>query len=130
MGHIRVYRPATDDLAILVQKGFQKSFLDHFKTAKAFDASPCGRAFGIMNTIFINDVQEDVGFAKYLRVSKTSGFRAIKAVPIISKNQKCIGIISTYYSEPKWVWNTKKLNKIMPVLITALEQYVKTTEKI
>src|SRR4051812_23101678 len=97
MGNIQIYDPATDELKIVAQCGFETSFLNHFSVVKPFDPSACGRAFGIGSTVIISDVESDIGFKANKSAAKKAGFRSVKSVPVFSKKNKCLGIVSTHF---------------------------------
>src|SRR5688572_27118166 len=114
MGNIQLLDPESNNLYIVAQVGFKDDFLKHFEIVKAFDNSACGRAFGISTPIIINDVTLDKAFAPHLKIAKSAGLRAVKSVPLITSDNKGLGVISTHFREPKYNWDTNKLNSIIP----------------
>lgn len=123
MGNIHAYRPECDDLVIVSQVGFQEDVLEYFKTVKPFDASSCGRALGIGNTVTIDDVETDVSFYLYRRIARTAGYRSVKSVPVRTADRS-LGVISLHYREPHHQWKeNRKLESLLPELAKTLERY-------
>ncbi|MCD6020152.1 MAG: hypothetical protein K0S53_3273 [Bacteroidetes bacterium] len=120
-GNIQIYNLLEGGLKIVAQAGFDDSFLKHFSWVKPFDTSACGRAFGIGITVAINDVEEDIAFKTNRQAAKDAGFRSVKSVPVFGKNDKCIGIVSTHFKEPKRNWETLNLTNILPEIALELE---------
>lgn len=127
-GNIQLYRPLTNDLVIITHKGFEREFLDYFKSVTAHDTSSCGRALGlsgvlgISSTILISDIEKDQGFEAHRSIARSSGFRSVKSVPIMINNT-CLGMISTHFEEPKRNWVTEHIIEIMPELTATLSAY-------
>jgi GAF domain-containing protein len=121
-GNVQIYRQEDQSLVLVAQEGFKDGFLEHFKITKAFDSSACGRAIGIGSPVLISDVESDIGFKKHRKIAKAAGFRAVKSVPILSRGGKRLGVISNHYAEPKWKWETDRLDDIVPELSKALEK--------
>ncbi len=121
MGTVQLFDPSTNTLKIAAQVGFNKDFLEHFKTAMPFDNSSCGRAAGIVSPVIISDVLLDIGYAPHRPVAKSAGFRSVKSVPIMGKNKQMLGILSTHYKEPKWNWETNKITDVLKELAKFLQ---------
>jgi signal transduction protein with GAF and PtsI domain len=111
-GNIQLYDKKNETLSIIAQQGFGPEFLKHFKVVKAFDSSACGRAAGIGSPVVISDVELDIGFKPHLKVARAEGFRSVKSIPLISLNNKCVGVLSTHFKETTWSWEIKKLNRL------------------
>jgi hypothetical protein len=121
-GNIQLYNIETDDLTIVAQNGFEESFLKHFYIVKPFDTSACGRAFGIGSTVFINNTHTDISFVSNKGEATKADFRAVKSVPVFSKSNKCVGIISTHFKDPKSHWDTRAIEKLLPEIALELEK--------
>jgi GAF domain-containing protein len=121
-GTLQKYQPEKKVLEVIEAEGFSKEFLEHFKMVKPFDSSCCGRAFGVGSTIIISDVELDEGFKPNLEIARSEGFRAVKSMPILDNSAHKIGVISVHFSEPKWNWDLKRSEVILPLLAEALKE--------
>lgn len=109
MGLIQLFDLKKEILRVIAQKGFKKDFLELFKTVRAFDPSAYGRALGLRSPITISDVTLDIALAPFIKIIRAAGFRAVKSIPVITKCNELIGVISTHFKEPKWQWDTDTL---------------------
>jgi hypothetical protein len=123
-GNIHIYHPEEEVLVMVAQEGLKKSFIQHFKVTKPFDSTPCGRAIGICSPILISDIEEDVAFKPHRRITRSAGFRAIISVPMLGKSGKKLGVVTNYFTEPKWNWHTDRLDDILPDLTKATDKLV------
>ncbi len=121
-GNIQVFDDKRQVLHIIAQKGFADEFLEHFKEAKPFDSSSCGRAIGIGNTIVVSDVSVDVTFIPDMKIIKASGFRAVKSVPIFDIDNNKMGVISTHYINTRWIWDLNSINGLLLKLVPILKK--------
>lgn len=107
-GNIQLYHTKTKELTIIAQSGFGNDFLDYFKIVRPFDSSACGRAMGIGSPVLIDNVMMDVGFAPHRDIAQAADFRAVKSVPILSRDGRFVGIASTHFQQPQLQWDLKK----------------------
>lgn len=128
MGNIQLYSPSTQTLYILVQKGFRNNFLDYFKTVKTFDTSACGRAAGNAAPVVIKDTMQDIGFIQHRTIALSAGFRSVKSVPVLSRNNQLLGMISTHYRDVLTGNNVEVLQNISAELSALFESLETRTE--
>jgi hypothetical protein len=50
----------------------------------------------------IADVENDPDFAPYRNVAKRAGFRSVRSTPLITHDNKLVGIVSTHFAAPNW----------------------------
>jgi transcriptional regulator with GAF, ATPase, and Fis domain len=91
---------ADDHLVIAAQRGFTTAFLERFKRVKVNDGCACGRALYVQRPVVIADVETDADFAAYRNDAKEAGFRSVQSTPLITKDKKLLGIISTHFAAP------------------------------
>jgi PAS domain S-box-containing protein len=84
-------------LTIAVQEGLDRSFLDCFKEVSIADNSAYGRALRSGRRIIIEDVETDEDFAPFRRIAMAAGFRAVQSTPIMARDGKPLGIMSTHF---------------------------------
>ncbi|HEU5273177.1 MAG TPA: GAF domain-containing protein [Xanthobacteraceae bacterium] len=100
LGNVQLMDWHTGRLTIASQRGFSKSFLDHFHTVFVRDGSACGRAIRDRRPIIIEDVMLDCEFAPHRKIADEAGFRAVQSTPLISTSGAFLGVVSTHFSAP------------------------------
>jgi PAS domain S-box-containing protein len=96
-GNIQILDARRGVLLIEAQQGFQKEFLDYFREVSAKDGSACGRALGSGERIVVEDVEADLDFAPMIQILRNAGFRAVQSTPIIARDGRPLGMISTHF---------------------------------
>jgi PAS domain S-box-containing protein len=96
-GNIQILDAQRRVLLIEAQRGFQKEFLDFFREVSADDGSCCGRALRTGERVIVEDVETDSNFAAMLHIVRNAGFRAVQSTPIIGRQGRALGIISTHF---------------------------------
>ncbi|HTV33879.1 MAG TPA: CheR family methyltransferase [Methylocella sp.] len=100
LGNIQLYDPETDSLKIAVQKGFSRSFLEHFAIARRGDGSVCARAMEAGTRVVVEDVEDDVAYAPHRSVAAAAGYRAVQSTPIFTHDGTLMGVLSTHFRGP------------------------------
>lgn len=103
MGNVQLLDRATDSLHIIVYRGFDKRFLDHFSVVRAEDESACGRALRYRQRVVIEDVDADAQYAPDRDVARAAGYRAVQSTPIFRDGGVVAGIFSTHFPYPHHV---------------------------
>ena len=99
-GNIQLLNDSTGGLEIVVSRGFDRSFLDHFHIVPADCPSACGRALMLGQRVQIRDVAADPYFTPFLDVASRAGFRSVQSTPIPGPGGRILGIISTHFRSP------------------------------
>ncbi len=97
LGNIQLLDVNRGALTIEAQRGFKQEFLDFFGEVSADDGSAYGRALRTSEQIIIEDVEIDVAFAPMLHIARAAGFRAVQFTPLLGRNGRTLGMISTYF---------------------------------
>jgi hypothetical protein len=97
MGNIQLFDVKTGELRIVVQRGFQGDFLQHFWAVTVEDNSACGRAVRARKTVVIPDVLRDELFTPHVPIAVAAGFRAVQSTPLITSTGTLIGVLSTHF---------------------------------
>jgi PAS domain S-box-containing protein len=100
MGNVQILDAASGNLTIAAQKGFEPEFLDFFREVSVEDRSACGQALRARERIVIEDVERDLLFAACLPIARNAGFRAVQSTPLVDRNGKPLGMISTHFRGP------------------------------
>ena len=124
-GNIQVFDPMNKTLKFVVQEGFDAHFLSHFNVVRLADGTPCARACGRQEPLFIPDVLADDELKRHAEVFLRGGFRSVKSVPTIGSDKCVYGILSTHSTEVRWDWeleNTRHIaEEVAAVLVSAPE---------
>jgi hypothetical protein len=98
-GNVQLADPGSGALKIIVQRGFDAAFLDHFAVV-ADDSSACGRSASIGAQLIIADVTGDPGFEPHRDIAAAAGFRAVQSTPLLDRTGQVLGVVSTHYPRP------------------------------
>lgn len=96
-GNIQILDVQRGVLLIEAQRGFQNEFLEFFREVSADDGSACGRALRTGERIIVEDVEKDLDFAPLLHIAHNAGFAAVASTPIIDRDGRALGMISTHF---------------------------------
>ncbi len=91
-----------DKLVIVAQSGLSAPFLRTFKAVTKEDGCACGRAFRLGIPIIIADVNEDKDFTPYRAAANLAGYRAVQSTPLITSDDKFVGVVSTLFAQVHW----------------------------
>jgi len=108
-GNIQLVDPATGSLVIVAEHGFGPEFLEYFEVVDD-DRSACGRTARRHTQTVIADVTTDPGFAPHRAIAAASGFRAVQSTPLLDREGRLIGVVSTHYGHPHhWLPRERRL---------------------
>jgi PAS domain S-box-containing protein len=98
MGNVQLLQG--DTLVITTQRGFKPDFLEFFRDVSATDESACGRALRRSERVIIADVEKDEAYEPFRAIARSAGFRAVQSTPLMGRDGKIRGIISTHWRSP------------------------------
>jgi two-component sensor histidine kinase len=98
-GNVQLLDPAGKVLTIAAQSGFEKPFLDRFRSVSADDDTACGRCLRGGHRIVIPDIEAEPSFAPFLSVAREAGYRSVQSTPLITPQCALLGIISTHWAK-------------------------------
>jgi PAS domain S-box-containing protein len=99
-GNVQLYDSEARGLKIVAQRGFQQEFLDHFRIVQD-EAAFHDRALAQHERIIVEDVLKDALFAPHLHIVAGAGYRAMRATPLLSHAGELLGVVSTYFRQPR-----------------------------
>ncbi|GEO18120.1 PAS domain S-box protein [Microvirga aerophila] len=99
-GNIQLYDEATQTLRIVVQRGFQQPFLDHFAEVDVEEGSACGMALARRERVVIDNVEQEPAYAPSLPAAREAGYLAVQSTPLFTPMGKPLGMLSTHFREP------------------------------
>ncbi len=94
MGTIQLLNPATNALEIEAWHGFGAELPEHFKAVAADPGSTGGRALRSGKRVVVEDIGSKDGPAD------AAGYRAEQSTPLVSREGRVMGMLSTQYKEP------------------------------
>jgi GAF domain-containing protein len=95
-----VQLPLGGDLVIVAQRGLLRPFLDAFRRVSMEDGCACGRALRLGQSVIVTDVDTDPDFFPFLGDARSAGFRAVQSTPLLTRDRRFFGIVSTHFAEP------------------------------
>jgi signal transduction histidine kinase/CheY-like chemotaxis protein len=100
-GHIQLYDPNACDLKIRAQRGFPQWWLDFWETTRVGQGA-AGAAIERRERVIIEDVEQSAPFlgTPALEAHRKAGVRAVQSTPLITRSEKPLGILSTFYRKP------------------------------
>jgi GAF domain-containing protein len=98
-GNLQLADPVSGALRIIAHHGFDAEFLAHFAVVEG-DQSACGRAAKRNAQVVISDVITDKRFEAHRTIAAASEFRAVQSTPLVDKNGRLVGVVSTHYPDP------------------------------
>lgn len=96
-GDLQLYDPNQDGLVMVAQRGFEASLLRDYKLVRTADGTPCGTALARRQRVILEDVNEDLAFLPHAAVAKAAGLVAMQSTPLIRRDGRMLGILSTHY---------------------------------
>jgi GAF domain-containing protein len=100
-GTLQMVNSKDNSLDLIVSYGLSEEFVTHFKKVTLNDGSVCSRAMEAGKTIFIEDLTKDELFVKHLYLAIQNNIVAIQSTPLICRNGRLIGMVSTHFKTPK-----------------------------
>lgn len=99
-GTVQILDPERGVLTIFAHQGFAQDFLDCFREVSAQQDCACGRAIRKYERVIVEDVESEAGYDRYLPVIRAAGYRAVTSTPLIARNGRVLGVVSTYFGSP------------------------------
>ena len=87
-------------LRIVAHDSFDQDFLDFFREVTPDDPASCGRALQSGERVIVEDIEGDERFESLREIVAKAGFRAVTSTPIINRDGRRLGIISTHFRSP------------------------------
>jgi len=90
----------TNNLEVVAQQGFTADTLPIATAIDAREHSACRRARRSGAAIELPDVLDDASYRAWQGDVETAGYRATQCTPLVSRNDRLVGFLSTYFEEP------------------------------
>ena len=100
-GNVQLLDDDSQLLKIIASRGLGPEFLKVFEVVGVDDGSTCARAMRTRKTCIVEDVTQDPDLARYWNVLARAGCGAIRAEPLITKDDEFVGVLSIYYRAPR-----------------------------
>jgi PAS domain S-box-containing protein len=100
LGNVQLIDESTGKLTIASYRGFGPEFLEFFREVCNDDDSSCGRALRLGARVVVEDIELDPVFAPYFSIARRVGFRAVQSTPLLGRDGKVSGMISTQFKAP------------------------------
>ena len=103
MGNIQLRDPESGKLKMRVHRGFQKDWLDYWDIVDE-NRGTCGAVLRKGERVIVEDVRKSPlfsGLPATLEVQLKAGVLAVQSTPIMNRQGKLLGVISTHYKTPR-----------------------------
>lgn len=98
---IQMLHAESNRLQLLSSKGFHPETISKLEWIPFNDGTSAGRTMDINTRIIVSDLDKEKGWqSDYSRYYRLSGIRAMQSTPLISRDGKLVGILSTYWNKP------------------------------
>ena len=87
-------------LRLVAQHGFDQAFLDFLRDVGPDDCPTCVRALQTGQRVIIEDVDVGELYAPLRAAAKAAGYRSVQSTPILSRDGRRLGVLSTYHRVP------------------------------
>lgn len=101
MGYIHLFKQQSCTLELAVQRGFEPSLFDDFRTVNITDNSPCISVVRTGESIIVEDIETDPTFNSHRARAKAAGYRAVQSTPLTSSRGNLLGVLSTHFRQPR-----------------------------
>ncbi|HVW12479.1 MAG TPA: GAF domain-containing sensor histidine kinase [Mucilaginibacter sp.] len=99
-GNIQLFKLHTSSLHIAAHQGHGQPFLDHFRRQGC--SAVCEAALRAKNRVVVEDILSEPALerTKDQEVIKADGIRAVQSTPLVTREGKVIGMMSTHFNKP------------------------------
>ena len=99
-GLLSLCEPERPGLALAVQAGFPREFLDEIRHVPP-GGGACGTAFAERRQVVVEDVTTDPVFASYRAAAEHAGFRSCHSTPLFTRRGDIVGVLSVFFPGPR-----------------------------
>jgi signal transduction histidine kinase/CheY-like chemotaxis protein len=99
-GDIKLFDAEHGVLRLAAQQGFDPKFLVRIESVPLHARSSCARALARGDRVLIQDVREHSDYANQLEVCELGGFLAVQSTPLVSRDGRSLGVLSTHFRQP------------------------------
>ena len=94
---LQVYEEGTKQLTLLANKNFHPGSAAYWEKVDAAPGSVYGEAFRSQKRVIVSDVETAGLTISELKIFRLSGIRSVQSTPLISRDGKLIGMLSTQW---------------------------------
>ena len=99
-GLLSLCEPERPGLALAVQAGFPREFLDEVRHVRP-GGGACGTAFAERRQVVVEDVTTDPVFASHRAAAEHAGFRSCHSTPLFTRRGDIVGVLSVFFPGPR-----------------------------
>ncbi|MGK6353541.1 ATP-binding protein [Parapedobacter sp. DT-150] len=100
MGSMQLFVPEANELLLLASKGFDPRSAAFWKRVKAHSGTVCGMALALGQRVVTSDIEQcDFIGEDDLDPFRWSGIRSVQTTPLVSRDGKVVGMISTHWKK-------------------------------
>ena len=99
-GQVYVLDKAGDQLSLVSHLGFDRQPLEKLAALMNDERAEYAHAVRGSERVIVEDVRAEPQFAELRAIAESSGFRAVQATPLVSRDGTALGVLSTHYMDP------------------------------
>jgi two-component system, chemotaxis family, CheB/CheR fusion protein len=99
-GTVELIDQNTSDMKIAAHVGFTGEVIPAITAIAAYANSAGGRARQRRSTFELPDVLDDIAYRDWRSDVEKAGYRAVQCTPLISRNDRLLGLLSVYFAAP------------------------------
>ena len=100
LGLLSLCDPESEDLVVVASLGFNDELLRHVRRVPP-GGGACGTSYLDRRRVVVEDAEVDPLLAPYREFARGAGFRAVHSTPLVTRNGRCVGVLSTYFRRPR-----------------------------
>lgn len=101
LASLQLYHQEAKTLTLVANRNFHPLSASYWHTVSADSGSVCGEALRNGLRIVVSDIEAEDFAKSELSIFRHSGIRAVQSTPLLSRNGKIIGMISTHWKAPR-----------------------------
>lgn len=99
-GDVQLFDAERGTLNLAAQQGFEAEFLERIKEISLQCDSISARVMVRGERVLLEDIREDLGYRSQLEACEVAGFLAVQSTPLISRDGRALGVLSTHFRQP------------------------------
>lgn len=97
-GSIQIYNEPLNRLQLVAYLGYEPNYIQPFQFMRPGGTSATMRAFTLGKRVIVPNVKRDPFYLPYLAVAEMLGYQAVQATPILDKEYKVLGVLTTLFA--------------------------------
>jgi PAS domain S-box-containing protein len=101
MGHVQTVDRLNNALELVAHRGFAGGDLERLRDIHSQSETPWGRELASRRRVIVPDIAADPTYRPGNEAAGSTGYRAVQSTPLLSRDGRVLGVLSTFYAEPR-----------------------------